>query len=167
MANKYHVFKVHQTKNQNMHKNDTYSPHMDFVINLIFYFTTAFFWAITFGNPSINEETEAIWNYAPFLVIALAHSANFKSAHSINYWWIFKSNNSKESCCVLECEAYDNIHMWRISIVFLRILLFFKKENRYKIVKNENLHKRFFFRFLSCISNSVNMPNSMFLSPKL
>ena len=44
-------------------KNDTYSPHMDFVINLIFYFTTAFFWAITFENPSINDWMALIWNY--------------------------------------------------------------------------------------------------------
>ena len=51
------------TTNQNMQKNDTYSPHMDFVINLIFYFTTAFFWAITFGNPSINDWMALIWNY--------------------------------------------------------------------------------------------------------
>ena len=63
MANKYHVLKVHQIKNKNMQKNDTYSPHMDFVISLIFYFTTAFFWAITFGNPSINDWTALIWNY--------------------------------------------------------------------------------------------------------
>ena len=28
---------------------------MDFVISIIFYFTTAFFRAITFGNPSINN----------------------------------------------------------------------------------------------------------------
>ena len=62
MANKYHVLKVHQIKNQNMQKNDTYSPHMDFVISLIFYFTTAFFWAITFENPSINDGMAAIWN---------------------------------------------------------------------------------------------------------
>ena len=43
-------------------KSDTYSPHMDFVISLIFYFTTAFFWAITFENPSINDGMAAIWN---------------------------------------------------------------------------------------------------------
>ena len=36
---------------------------MDFVISLIFYFTTAFFWAITFENPSINDEMAAIWNF--------------------------------------------------------------------------------------------------------
>ena len=41
-------------------KNDTYSPYMDFVISLIFYFTTASFWAITFGNPSINDEMALI-----------------------------------------------------------------------------------------------------------
>ena len=38
--------------------------------------------------------------------------------HSIIYWWISKSNSSKESCCEVEYEAYDKIHMWRISIVF-------------------------------------------------
>ena len=38
--------------------------------------------------------------------------------HSIIYWWIFKSNSSKESCCEVGYEAYDKIHMWRISIVF-------------------------------------------------
>ena len=31
MANKYHVLKVHKMQNQNMQKNDTYSPYMDFV----------------------------------------------------------------------------------------------------------------------------------------
>ena len=45
-----------------MQKPDTYSPHMDFVISLIFYFKTAFFWAITFGNPSINDGMALIWN---------------------------------------------------------------------------------------------------------
>ena len=38
--------------------------------------------------------------------------------HSIIYWWISKSNSSKESCCEVEYEVYDKIHMWRISIVF-------------------------------------------------
>ena len=45
--------------------------------------------------------------------------------HSIIYWWISKSNSSKESCCEVEYEAYDKIHMWRISIVFLHILIFY------------------------------------------
>ena len=45
--------------------------------------------------------------------------------HSVIYWWISKSNSSKESCCELEYEAYDKIHMWRISIVFLHILIFY------------------------------------------
>ena len=43
----------------------------------------------------------------------------------IIYWWISKSNSSKESCCEVEYEAYDKIHMWRISIVFLHILIFY------------------------------------------
>merc|ERR1711978_476463 len=38
--------------------------------------------------------------------------------HSIIYGWISKSNSSKESCCEIEYEVYDKIHMWRISIVF-------------------------------------------------
>ena len=63
MANKYHVLKVHQIKNQNMQKNDTYSPFIFFFICNIFYTTTAFFWAITFENPSINDEMAAIWNF--------------------------------------------------------------------------------------------------------
>ena len=62
MANKYHVLKFHQIESENMQKNDTYSPHMNFVISLIFYFTTAFVWAITFGNPSINDWMALIWN---------------------------------------------------------------------------------------------------------
>ena len=35
-----------------------------FCHSIIFYFTTAFFWAtsITFGNPSINDGMAAIWN---------------------------------------------------------------------------------------------------------
>ena len=45
--------------------------------------------------------------------------------HSIIYWWISKSNSSKESCCEVEYEVYDKIHMWRISIVFLHILIFY------------------------------------------
>ena len=45
--------------------------------------------------------------------------------HSVIYWWISKSNSSKESCCEVEYEAYDKIHMWRISIVFLHILIFY------------------------------------------
>ena len=45
--------------------------------------------------------------------------------HSIIYWWISKSNVSKESCCEVEYDAYDKINMWRISIVILQMLLFF------------------------------------------
>ena len=44
--------------------------------------------------------------------------------HSIIYWWIFKSNSSKESCCEVEYEAYDKIHMWWISIAFFAYLNF-------------------------------------------
>ena len=60
-------------------KQDTYSPYISLVICIIFYYPLAIFWAITFENQSINEEMAAIWNYAPILVIDLAHSANFKS----------------------------------------------------------------------------------------
>ena len=49
-------------KNLNLQKIDTYSPYMNFVICIIFYFTTAFFWAITFGNPSINDGMVLICN---------------------------------------------------------------------------------------------------------
>ena len=44
--------------------------------------------------------------------------------HSIIYWWISKSNSSKESCFEIEYEAYNKIHMWRIIIGFLHILMF-------------------------------------------
>ena len=60
-------------------KHDTYSPYISLIICIIFYYPLAIFWAITFENPSINEEMAAIWNYAPILVIDLAHSDNFKS----------------------------------------------------------------------------------------
>ena len=38
----------------------------------------------------------------------------------ITLLWIFKSNDSKESWCEVEYDAYDTIHMWRISIVILQ-----------------------------------------------
>ena len=45
-----------------MQKPDTCSPHMDFDVSLIFDFKSAFFWAIAFGNPSINDGMALIWN---------------------------------------------------------------------------------------------------------
>ena len=47
-------------------KHDTYSPYISLIICIITYYPLAIFWAITFENPSINEETAAIWNYASF-----------------------------------------------------------------------------------------------------
>ena len=43
-------------------KHDTYSPYISLIICIIFYYPLAIFWAITFENPSINEEMAAIWN---------------------------------------------------------------------------------------------------------
>ena len=60
-----------------------------------------------------------ILHYSATIVLFSNH------CHSIIYWWISKSNSSKESCCEVEYEAYDKIHMWRISIVFLHILIFY------------------------------------------
>ena len=53
-------------------KHDTYSPYISLIICIIFYYPLAIFWAITFENPSINEEMAAIWN---FYVFPIDHSA--------------------------------------------------------------------------------------------
>ena len=59
---------------------------------------------------------------------------------------ISKSNSSKESCCEVEYEAYNKIHMWRISIGFLHILMFFFVFlNGYKMVKNDFFGNRLFY----------------------
>ena len=72
-------------------KHDTYSPYISLIICIISYYPLAIFWAITFENQLIHEEMAAIWNYAPFSVfpiahsaLALDHSANFKSAPFID-----------------------------------------------------------------------------------
>ena len=107
-------------------KHDTYSPYISLIICIITYYPLAIFWAITFENPSINEETAAIWNYASFFLLLLLPTVLISNqCHSIIYWWISKSNSSKESCFEIEYEAYNKIHMWRISIGFLHILMGF------------------------------------------
>ena len=40
--------------------------------------------------------------------------------HFIIYWWIFKSNGSKESCCGVEYVTYEKKYKWRISITFFK-----------------------------------------------
>ena len=80
VANKYCSFAYFNCLFDEPLKHDTYSPYISLIICIIFYYPLAIFWAITFENPSINEEMAAIWNYAPFLVIDLAHSANFTMA---------------------------------------------------------------------------------------
>ena len=47
-------------------KWDLFAIYIFFLTFNIFYTTTAFFWAITFENPSINEEMAAIWNFLEF-----------------------------------------------------------------------------------------------------
>ena len=105
-------------------KHDTYSPYISLIICIITYYPLAIFWAITFENPSIIEETAAIWNYTSFLLLLLPTVLISNHCHSIIYWWISKSNSSKESCCEVEYEAYDKIHMCRISIAFFAYLNF-------------------------------------------
>ena len=106
-------------------KHDTYSPYISLIICIITYYPLAIFWAITFENPSIIEETAAIWNYTSFFLLLLLPTVLISNqCHSIIYWWISKSNSSKESCFKIEYEAYNKIHMWRISIGFLHILMF-------------------------------------------
>ena len=60
-----------------------------------------------------------------FLLLLLPTVLISNQCHSIIYWWISKSNSSKESCFEIEYEAYNKIHMWRISIGFLHILMGF------------------------------------------
>ena len=44
--------------------------------------------------------------------------------HSIIYWWIFKSNSSKESCCEVEYEAYYYVSAFlKMIIIFSNILI--------------------------------------------
>ena len=72
-----------------------------------------------------NEETAAIWNYASFSLLLLPNVLISNQRHSIIYWLISKSNSSKESFWEVSYDAYDKIHMWRISIVILHILILF------------------------------------------
>ena len=53
-------------------KYDRNSSDSAVVICIIFYYSLAIVWAITFENPSINEEMAAIWN---FYVFPIDHSA--------------------------------------------------------------------------------------------
>ena len=74
-----------------------------------------------------------LFQFSPFPTVLISNQS-----HPIIYWWISKINSSKESCCEIEYEAYNNIHMWRISIVFFAyfngfFLGFFL--NGYKMVK--------------------------------
>ena len=124
MANKYRFFVAYfDFLFDEPLKHDTYSPYISLIICIITYYPLAIFWAITFENPSIIEETAAIWNYTSFLLLLLPTVLISNHCHSIIYWWISKSNSSKESCFKIEYEAYNKIHMWRISIGFLHILM--------------------------------------------
>ena len=67
---------------KNLKKNDTYSPFIFFFICNIFYTTTAFFWAITFENPSINDEMAAIWNFPENVQRAITSKKNEKHVFS-------------------------------------------------------------------------------------
>ena len=61
MANKYHVLKVHQIKNQNMQKKITIlNRHIGFCHKRHILLHNSFLGAITFGNPSINDGIAAI-----------------------------------------------------------------------------------------------------------
>ena len=72
MANKYRFFAYFDFVFYEPLKHDTYSPYISLIICIIFYYPLAIVWAITFENPSINEEMAAIWN---FYVFPIDHSA--------------------------------------------------------------------------------------------
>ena len=70
-------------------------------------------------------EITLFFRLATVLLLIFPYTRNANQRHFVIYWWISKSNSSKGSCCEVEYEAYDKIHMWRISIVFLHILIFY------------------------------------------